>query len=256
MDLRHVIALSFVCIFLSHGMSSADVSQYFDSDGNPISRPASAAPGNRGYFTPEGVELQKDIRYEFYLASGKTFPDIVRSAEENSTAPLRNKKRLPSRLEWTVGWSYKIAHSYGIDEEDNSVHAAVEIYDLALTYNITITLPALIDDTALNPAEKSLWKNYYLRLLEYESDHAKIIRDHDAQEELKKKFDDLNYVVFDNSSDIDIQKTVETFIRKETEKIGGEWVRSLKKRIDEYDRATDYGNAHDKRDAFFSQRQK
>ncbi len=65
---------------------------------------------------------------------------------------------------------------------------SVEIYDISITYNIKITLPTLIDDTALNPAEKNLWKNYYHRLVEYEHDHARIIRDKDAQEELRKKF--------------------------------------------------------------------
>lgn len=260
MKLRYIIPLSMVCIFLFNSMSYSETSQYFDSDGNPLSsgsrtRKSGLSYGVQRYYIPEGIELQKDIRYEFFPVFGKTFSDIVRSAEENSPADLKDKKRLPTRSDWTSGWSYKLAHSHGIDEEDKTVHVSVEIYDINITCDITIKLPTLIDDTALNPAEKNLWKNYYLRLLEYEHDHARIIRDKDAQEELRKKFSDLSYLIFDYSSDIDIQKTVETFIRKETEKIGSEWVKNLKKRVDEYDRATEYGLDLEKRDAFFSRKE-
>jgi predicted secreted Zn-dependent protease len=259
MDLRYIIALSLVFFFIFCRPSYPETSQYFNSEGNPLSsysRSASRPYGTQRHYIPEGIELQKDIRYEFYPVFGKTFSEIVESAEENTPVYLKNKRRLPSRFEWTVGWSYKIAFSQGIDEEDKTVHVSVEIYDLSITDNITITLPALIDDTVLNPAEKALWKNYYLRLVEYEHDHVKIIRDREAQEELEKKFSDLNYVIFDYSPDIDIQKTVKTYIRKETEKTGSTWVKNLKKRYDEYDRATEYGLALQKRDAFFRQKEK
>ena len=261
MKLRHIIPLSLSYVFLFNSLSYPETSQYFDSDGNSLSsgsrtRETSLSYGVQGSYIPEGVELQKDIRYEFFPVFGKTFSDIVRSAEENSPADLKNKRRLPSRAVWVLGWSYKIAHSYGIDEEDKTVHVAVEIYDINITCDFTITLPALIDDSALNPAEKNLWKNYYLRLIEYESDHARIIRDKEAQEELRKKFGELSYVIFEYSADIDIQKTVETFIRKETEKIGSAWAKNLKKRIGEYDLTTEFGLALQKRGSFFRQKEK
>jgi len=261
MKLRYSIPLFLIIILLSNSVSHAEISQYFDSEGNPLpsgSRSSETSPsfGIQRYSVPEGIELQKDIRYEFYPVFGKTFSDIVRSAEENSPANLKNKKRLPSLSGWTLGWNYKLAFSHGIDEEEGTAHALVEIYDINITYHITIILPTLIDDTALNPAEKTLWKNYYLRLVEYEHDHAKIIRDSDAQKELIKKFNDLNYVIFDYSEDTDIQKTVETFIQKETEKTGSEWIKNLKKRIDEYEKETEYGFALQKRDSFFSRKEK
>ncbi len=261
MKLRYVILFSLLSIFLFGRMSYSEIFQYYDSDGNPLSSGASKRQAGLSYevwkyYVPEGIELQKDIRYEFFPVFGRTFSEIVRSAVDNSSVGPKDKKRLPSRVDWISGWSYRLAYAHGVDEQLKSVHASVEIYDINIIYDITITLPALIDDTVLNPAEKALWKSYYLRLLEYEYDHARIIRDRDAQEELRKKFSDMNYVIFDYSPDIDIQKTVETFIRKETDKMGREWAKSLKKRVNEYDRATEYGLDLEKRDAFFSRKEK
>ena len=260
MKLRYFIPLFLAGILLYSNASCSEISQHFDSEGKSIPsdrRGTEHGPSYRiqRYSIPEGIELQKNIRYEFYPVFGKTFSEIVRSAEENSPVAPKNNKRLPSRTDWTTGWDYKLRYSYGIDEEERTAHALVEIYDINITSDITITLPTLLDDTALNPAEKNLWKNYYLRLLEYEHDHAKIIRDSDAQKELSRKFNDLDYVIFDYSDDIDIQKTVETFIRRETEKTGSEWVKNLKKRIEEYEKVTEYGFALQKRDSFFSQKE-
>ncbi|MDH4232151.1 MAG: DUF922 domain-containing Zn-dependent protease [Nitrospirota bacterium] len=260
MNLRYFIPLFLAGIMLYGNASCAEISQHFDSEGNPLSAGRwgtenSLPCGIQRYSVPEGIELQKDIRYEFYPVFGKTFSEIVRSAEENSPVDLKDKKRLPSRSEWTIGWEYKLAYSYGIDEEEKTVHALAEIYDINITFYIKITLPTLIDDTVLNPAEKTLWKNYYLRLVEYEHDHAKILRDSEAQKELIGKFKDLGYVIFDYSDDIDIQKTVETFVQRETEKTGSNWVKELKKRSDEYEKVTEYGFALQKRDSFFSQKE-
>ena len=259
MQLRY-LHLFFLSFFLLYGsVSCAEISQYFDSDGNSLSagskgRPDSLSSDVKRYSIPDGIELLRDIRYEFYPVFGKTFSEIVRSAEENNPADLKNKERLPSRSDWTLGWSYKIHYSEEVDEESNTVRVSAEIYDITITYDFTITLPTLIDDTALNPAEKNLWKNYYLRFVEYAHDHAKIIRDNDAKEELLKKFDDLGYTIFDYSKETDIQKEVETFLEKKTKDIGSAWVKDLKKRLDAYDRATEYGLAIQNRESFFSQK--
>ena len=256
---RGLLCLSF--LLLCSSVTCAEISQYFDSEGNILSsdsrnREVTPPHGVQRSFVPEGITLQNNVRYEFYPVFGKTYSEIVRSAEENSPAGPKNRRRLPSKSDWTVDWSYKIDYLEALDEEGKTVHASVEIYDISITYHIKTTLPTLIDDTALNPAEKVLWKNYYHRLIEYEDDHARIIRDKDAQEELRKKFSELDYVVFDYSSNIDIDKTVETFIQKETEKIGREWVKNLKKRVDEYDRMTEFGIALQKKSSFFNQKEK
>ena len=259
MKLRYTILLSVVFFFLCYSISYPEISQNFDSNGNPISSVGKSRLNSRSsrisrHSVPEGIELQSDIHYEFYPVFGKTFSEIVRSAEENSPVDLKSRKRLPTRLEWSVGWSYKIDQSTEIDESDNTPQEEVEISDVIVKYNIKITLPTLIDDTALNPSEKNLWKNYYHTLVQYEHDHARIIRDNDSKAELLKKFRDLDYMNFDYSKEIDIQKAVETFIKKETESIGSAWVKDLKKRIDAYDRATEYGLALQNRESFFNQK--
>ena len=165
MKLRYTIPLSMVFVFLYYSISYPEISQNFDSNGNSISSDKKSSEYSlsgriQRHSVPEGIELQNDIRYEFYPVFGKTFSEIVRSAEENSPVNLKNKNRLPSRSDWTLGWNYKLAYSYGIDEEERTAHTAVEIYDVNINYHITILLPTLIDDTALNPAEKTLWKNY------------------------------------------------------------------------------------------------
>jgi len=259
MKLRYTILLSMVFVFLCYSISYPEISQNFDSNGNSISSGSKSSVDRRSsrinrHSVPEGIELQNDIQYEFYPVFGKTFSEIVRSAEENSPVDLKSRKRLPTRFQWSVGWSYKVDHSTEIDESDNTPQEEVEIYDVSIKYNIKITLPTLIDDTVLNPSEKTLWKNYYDSLVEYEHDHARIIRDNDAKKELLSKFSDLDYMIFDYSKEIDIQKAVETFIKKETESIGSAWVKDLKKRIDAYDRATEYGLALQNRESFFSQK--
>jgi len=259
MKLRYTILLSVVFVFLYCSISYPEISQNFDSNGNPISS-AGKSRENRlssrinRHSVPEGIELQNDIKYEFYPVFGKTFSEIVRSAEENSPVDSKSKKRLPTRFEWSVGWSYKVDQSSEIDEEDNSVHIDVAIYNVLIAYNIKITLPTLIDDTVLNPSEKNLWKNYYRSLVQYEHDHAGIIRDNDAKTELLRKFRELDYLNFDYPSEIDIQKAVETYVKEETGSIGSAWVKDLRKRIDAYDRATEYGLALQNRESFFNQK--
>jgi len=244
MKLRYTLLLSIFCVCLLSSPSYPEISQYFDSDGNPLStrsrnRAYSPSAGNQRYSVPEGIVLQKDIRYEFYPVFGKTFSEIVQSAEENMPVNPKEKSGRPARFEWTVGWTYKVDYSEEMDEEDQTVRVSAEIYDINITYDIKMTLPTLIDDTVLNPAEKNLWKNYYLRLVKSEHARANMIRDKDTQDELRKKFIALDSAIFFFPPDIDIKKAVEALIQKETKKIGSEWVKDLKKRISEYDRETE-----------------
>ena len=257
------ILLSVTFVFLLNSYTYPEISQYFDRGGNSVSPESksteenlSISAGIQRFTIPEGILLRKDIRYEFYPVFGNTFSEVVRSAEENSPADIKNKTGLPSASDWTLGWSYKIDYSDDFDEESKVFRVSAELYDINVFYDIMITLPTLIDDTVLSPAEKDLWKNYYLKLLSYEHDHAKIIRDKDAQEDLRKKFNDLDNIVFILSPPVDIEKFLESFIKKETEKIGREWVKNLRKRSDEYARATEYGFSLHEREAFFSRKEK
>jgi len=244
MKLRYIVPLSLVFVCLLNSLSYSEISQYFDRDGNPLSKKGRISAGsptgsNQRYSVPEGIVLQKDIRYEFYPVFGKTFSEIVQSAEENIPVKPKDKKKHSARFDWSVGWTYDIDYSEEMDEEAQTVRVSVEIYDINITYNIKITLPTLIDDTVLNPAEKTLWNNYYIRLIKHEHDRANMLRDKSAQEELQKKFVALESAIFFFPPDTDIKNAVEALIKKETQKTGSEWVRNLKKRISEFDKETE-----------------
>src|SRR3990172_3169165 len=249
----------FLCIVFSLHMSpvveSAVVSQHFGNEGSLVSEkkksPYMPSPGTFRYSIPEGIELHKDITYEYYPVFGKTFSEIVTSVEENGPFNREKNRRSTSKFEWGVGWSYQFEFTYVIDEETKLVDVALEISDINIRYDITITLPTLIDDTSLNPIEKSLWKAYFQRLLEHEHDHAKIIQDAEAKNTVLASIKGLNYLTFDFRTDINIEKTIGLFLREETAKLGQEWVRRLKDRLGDYDRVTDYGNKHDLRQSFF-----
>jgi hypothetical protein len=217
------------------------ISQDFDSEGAPVSsRPQRAATDITGktsrYSVPEGVELHKDITYEFYPVFGKTFSEIIKSSEENGPHNKAANRRFASMLKWGLGWSYQFDYSYGIDEEEGKVHAAMDILDINVTYHITITLPTLIDDTPLNPIERNLWKIYLQRLLEHEHARAGIIQDSNSKNAVLNSIREINYLIFDYQNGSDIENTVGLFIREETSKIGREWIRKINVQLQEYER--------------------
>ncbi len=252
---RKTILLSIFVVLLISVPVHAEISLFFDQNGNIISSPSkkSSEVATR-HLVPEGVELPKGVNYEFYPVFGKTFSEIVRSAEENGPFDRSLKRRFTSRHEWAIGWSFQYEDSYEIDEEENTVRASVEIFDVEVRDIISMTLPTLIDDTALNQAEKNLWKNYFLRLLEYENGFLRIIRDPDSRNELIKSLKDINYFVFDYSSVPEAEKTVETSIREEDMKIGRAWVKQIRARCDDYERATEHGSKYEAIESFFKQR--
>ncbi len=238
---RHILPLSLLFICLFDSLSHSAISQYFDSEGNllsakSINRASRSVSSEQRYSVPEGIVLQKDIRYEFYPVFGKTFSEIVQYAEENLPVEADNKKTHPAGFEWTVGWTYDLDYSEEMDEEDQIVRVSVEFSDINIKYDIKITLPTLIDDTVLNPAEKKLWQNYYSRLVKSEHDRANLLRDKDTQDDLRKKFTALTSSTFFFPLDTDVKHMVESLIKKETQKIGSEWVRNLRKKLSEYDK--------------------
>jgi hypothetical protein len=253
----HIFSAVLLMLF-SAGNAYPEIFQYFDQEGNYLSssKIKSAEPVSRvhRYSVPEGVKLYKDITYEYYPVSGKTFLEIVNSTKENGPFNKKENRRFPTKSLWNVGWSYQFVYSSAFDEESNKIHVAVEIYDVNIDYDITITLPTTIDDTSLNPIEKSLWKNYFQKLLEHEHNHVRIIKDDNAKNALIKYFEEIDYLIFDNISNTDIENTVAVYIKEETLKIGRAWVKQLKSRNDEYDRTSYYGKKQELRESFFKKK--
>ncbi len=258
MNRKYFFLGTVLLIILFAGSAYPEISQYFYQEGNlSLSRRKKGTElifKVRRYSIPEGIELKKDIRYEFYPVFGRTFSEIVRSAEENGPFDKKENRRYLSKFDWGIGWSYQYSYTYIIDNENNTVHVSVEIFDMKIEYDITITLPTLIDDTALNPVEKNLWKSYFLKLMEYEHDHAKIVKDDDLKNTVINNITDISYLIFDYKSNTDIEQKVVSFIKKETSEIGYEWLKQIKSRKDEYDSMTEQGKKPEMREAFFKQK--
>lgn len=225
-------------VLASAGMPQAEISQYFDKAGRLVSEGKRTLPprfeSTKKYSVPEGVELRPDIRYEFYPVFGKTFAEIVESTEENSPRNEKTKKQQPTAYDWKLGWTYDFSFSLEPDEEHEKVHCDLMIVAPVLAYDITVTLPALTDDSALNPIEKDLWKNYVARLLEREHGRVKIIKD-DTRDSILRQFEEIGYLPLGDEEAENAEKSVERFLRTETGKIGSNIIRQIQQKLEAYD---------------------
>jgi Bacterial protein of unknown function (DUF922) len=225
-------------VLASGDMSLAVISQNFDLSGRLVTaekRPsAPQAQKMRKYSVPEGIELRSDIRYEFYPVFGKTFAEIIRSTEENGPRNEKTKKRQPSAYDWHLGWTYDFSFSLEPDEDDEKVHCDLMIVDPVLSYDIIVTLPALTDDSALNPMEKDLWKNYISMLLERVNGRIKIIKD-DSRDVIIWQFGEIAYLSLTDEEVEKAEGIVERYVRKETERIGSNMIRQIQQKLAAYD---------------------
>lgn len=237
MNLRLFVSVCLI-VLASTALSEAEISQYFDRSGRLVTsgRRATApqAQRMRRYSVPEGIELRSDVHYEFYPVFGKTFSDIVRSTEENGPLNTKTKKRQPSAFDWNLGWTYDFSFSLEPDEEGEKVHCDLTITAPVLLYDITVTLPALTDDSALNPMEKELWKNYVAALLERLHGRVKIIKD-DTRDVIIRQFGEIAYLLLKDEEEAIAERVVERFVRAETEKIGSSIIKQIQQKLEAYD---------------------
>jgi hypothetical protein len=230
-------------------------SLFFDSRGNLMSSaPATVSPPENGLATPpsaipEGVELRQGIRYEYYPVHGAAFSDVVKSIQENGPYDANLKKRLPTKITWGFGISYEYNFSSALDEDASAMHVAVEVENLRVSYAITLTLPSLIDNTALNPIEKNLWKNYWLRLLDHEYGHIGIIEDSGIADQAKRSLAEIDYLIFDYREGSDIDSIIGTFLKEEAGKAAREMSGTIREKLNDYDTQTDYGSKSILRDS-------
>ncbi len=216
-------------------------SRYFGSNGNPTVFPGArggvaSSRAVSGYAVPEGIELRDDVTYEYYPVFGKSYSAVVKSITENGPLVKGRNVRSASKTDWGIGISYEYDYTYDIDDELRTVHSIVDVSDVSVRYHITITLPALLDDSSLTVIEKRLWKNYFRRILEHEHGKADIIRAEDTRKKIEEAVEDIKGLSFDYTDDIDIEHSVEVFMGEETDKIGREWVKKIRENIDAYDR--------------------
>jgi predicted secreted Zn-dependent protease len=242
---ERLLLLPFLFVFLTAGNAyPLSISHYYDSNGATLaadrqrSRPKPSGETER-YAVPEGVELRPDISYEYYPVFGKSFSEAVRSAGENGPFINTLNRRATSKIDWSAGFSFKYDYHYDIDEETRTAHATVEISDVAVKYGITITMPALLDDSALSPVEKKLWKNYFQRLLDGEYARVAVIEDPELRKKLEDDLKDLRGLAFDNvGKGENIEHSVEFSVKEESGKIGQGWIRKINEKLDEHNLKT------------------
>ncbi len=227
---------------------AATITQSFDSNGNSTShslgksgthRPAAASR----YAAPEGIELHGDITYEYYPVFGKSFSEAVKSAEENGPLVRNKNVRSTSKFAWGLGFSFQYDYTFETDEDTRTVHATIDIPDVEMTYDIVITIPALLDDTELSPVEKKLWKNYLRRILEREYGRAAIVHDEELKKKAVEEIKGLKEVVFDYTNRRDIDAAVEFFLKEESAGIGRDLIKKINERLAEYDRKAAPGSS-------------
>lgn len=296
---QHYILLAVLIVVFSPFSAYPETIQHFDSKGKPVSFTQQKTSYDakslvRRYSLPKGIELRKDIKYEFYPVFGKTFSEIVRSTEESGPMNPKENKRYRSKFEWNFGWSYKFKYTQKFykedqyeqeldeesrydeefdeekqyeeefleesqydeepDEESPIIDVELDIYDIDILYDIRITLPTLIDDSALNPIEKSMWKNYLQNIIDYEHDHVKIIKDPDTKETIIKSIKSIDSMILDHKENVDIGRVAESYLGNETAMLGRYWANQIKLRHDKYDKITNFGLKPEMREALFKQK--
>jgi predicted secreted Zn-dependent protease len=242
---RHFLTPFRVAVFLlllCNPVYADGISLSFDSEGRTltsISRPGENSTRMTAHrTTSEGAELLRNTAYEFYPVSGRTFSEIVRSVGENGPYNKGRTMRQPCRVDWSATLSFQYDFSYALDEEDGKLHAATEVSGVTLEDSSTVTLPSLIDDTALNPVEQSMWKTYFAGVAEHCHNIVAIIRAQQVRKNAYDKLAEITYLIFDYSEGMDVEKSVELFLRDEALRIGRESVREISSRIADYDRAS------------------
>lgn len=241
--------ISFILPALSRPASAAGISLFFDSEGRQLrSSPKALEKSTRSTHNaaPEGISPLSDVTYEYYPVSGRTFSEIMRSIRENGPYNRNRTERQPCRVDWTAALSLQFDYSYAIDEENGKMHAATEISGISLEDSSTVTLPSLLDDTALNPVEQSMWRTYLSDLVEHCHGIVALIRDKQTRKTASDKLTEITYLIFDYTEGMDVEKSVETFLRGEALRTGQESVREISSRIADYKRTTSPGRHQNK----------
>jgi len=243
---RNALLLSFFMLFLLSGNSRGEVTQHFDAAGNLVpeakKRAPSAAHNTQKYSVVQKLGLRPDVRYEFYPVFGKTYAEIVKSAEENGPFNKDARTRQTSAFSWSMGWTYQFSYTTEYDEDNDKLHCDISIHDVTLSYDITITLPVLTDNSFLNDIEKDLWENYISRLLESEHGRVKIVKD-DPQEGLLRRMGEISYLMLDADEENRADTLIERYVREETAQIGKETARQIRQKLDQHSKRSEEGTS-------------
>ena len=235
---RRILLLSFSFLFLLSGGSAAEIVQHFASSGAllPGTGKKTPAPAHQTqkYSVAASLGLLPGVRYEFYPVFGRTFAEAVKSAEDNGPFDSRTRKRRTSAFAWSFGWSYRFSYRTEYDEEDDRLHCDIFIEDIALSHDLTITLPVLTDDSSLNAIEKELWKSYIAHILEAEHGRVKVVRE-DSRGDILRRLEEINYLTLDAEQEPEAEQLIERYVREQTERAGRDAAGQIREQLDKYD---------------------
>ena len=209
--------------------ASAEVLQYFSSEGALL--PQARPPLRQAASLPEGIKPRADTSYQFYPVFGKTFAELLRSVEENAPIPAGSGGRAASRLDWKVGISYSIEYDYESDEETGSITASIQLVSVSLRNEYVIVLPAAVNDSSLNPVERTLFRTYVAKLIETEYAKIRKIEDPALFKSLRDHFSELEEIQLAKGSEANIEQLIERSVRQETAKIAKDYVRAVKESL-------------------------
>ncbi len=234
----HIVILT-VFLLLPTAQADALVRLFFDSQGNlrassPAKVTGTLSARAAGPSVPAGTVLRRDFSYDFFPVSGRTFSEVVESAEGNGPVSRDTGRRFPSRLDWSFSLSYDYEYTYEINEEDGTVHVALDIHEVKVAGDFAVTLPTLIDSTPLNPVEQDLWKSYIRGLLASEYGKADIIADPEVSDRAAEDLKEITYIIFEYKDDAEIERTVTRFLREEAVRVGRETAQAIRERLAGY----------------------
>jgi len=236
--------------------SGAAVYQYFDEEGTLV---VTGEPHGRGSGAAESakrfvpyklpVSHYPDVAYEFYEVSGGDFAGLV--ADMRARGPMgRDGKRYPAETSWRFGLSYDFNYSY---EEDGSVvRASIDIFNVVLTYDIRVLLPALREGAGLSPHDSGLWDAVLNDLIEHEHDHVALVKDPAQWESAISRISAVREIAIPYQPGSDIGRAIEAAVEARTAAIVRGLTEAVRERNEEYDRVTEHGVKKEMREAFFA----
>ena len=241
-------------IILSACPVYAQIYQYFDEEGtlivtdNPYgTRKQKPKPDN--VYQEIRLPYRKDVSYDFYPVTGKNIQELMTSTQMNGPYDAADRKKYAAQTRWNTGWSYKYHSSYTVERP--YVYVSLNIFDIEFMSDISILLPAMPEGTALNYHDMTFWEHFVVKLLDHEHDHVKIVQDPFYREEAAKKITAIRQLTLPYNPLADLDTLIKDAVEAETARIGHDFIKTIKRENDEYDRLTDHGLKPEMRTVFF-----
>lgn len=226
-----------VLVFCTAAPASETIALTFDRSGEQLPAVPSSFRGRSAPFAAsEGVRPRSDVRYDSYSVFGRSFGEIMKSVDENGVRSAGRQKRNPSAFDWVTGLSFTYDYTYEIVEDEDMAVVTLEVIELKREDRFRITLPHLVNDTALNPIELSLFHDFLAKLLEQEHRRIEVVGDEEIWNALRSGIDRLQVFKVTLVEDMDIERTIESIITREAVRLGRERARRVQEKMKEFDR--------------------